>query len=504
MAEIVQSLFGVSPESYQQAQQQRADAQALQYAQLTPFQQANYAIGRGANMLGGAIGGALGGQDPELQRITRAQQIASQIDFTDPQSFKQGMAALGDDTQSKLQLAQIFRQQQESGALIGQRNAAAQASIAQATRERGPTGDVAKGMRVGEITRALQTPELNPLERIGLEAELSSLSPTKAKEPTTNEITNAAAFAATKGEPGTPAYTAAFQSKFNELIAPKEAKGPAFGAEAERVSKAKFGKPFADLTPAEAVEVNKDLFEQAKATAPSTTVKLPPQQSSELSERGKLLVADYKVISETARVGQKTLPALESNLSILDKGFDTGFGTATQAVAARVLGALGVQNAKDFATNADVFLANASSAVLQKQLEQKGPQTEADAQRITQTGAQLGNTKEANKFLLTVAREQIRRDVEQAEFYRKWFVKNKTYDGAEDAWLSGEGGKSLFERPALRSYSDPAASAAAQIPTTAAPRAAAPAASAPMYARNPQTNKRVMSTDGGKTWNPVR
>jgi hypothetical protein len=219
MADIVPSLFGFSPQMYQQQQQDRADAQALRFAELDPFQQANYAIGRGAYGLAGAIGGALGGQDPELQRITRAQQVASQIDFTNPESFRQGMAALGDDIQSKQQLAQIFRQQQESGALIGQRNAAAQASIAQATRERGPTGDVAKAMRVGEITRALQTPELNPLERSGLEAELSSLSPTKAKEPTTNEITNAAAFAATKGEPGTPAYTAAFRSKFTELIA---------------------------------------------------------------------------------------------------------------------------------------------------------------------------------------------------------------------------------------------------------------------------------------------
>jgi hypothetical protein len=134
-------------------------------------------------------------------------------------------------------------------------------------------------MRVGEITRALQTPELNPLERSGLEAELSSLSPTKAKEPTTNEITNAAAFAATKGEPGTPAYTDAFRSKFNELIAPKEAKGPGFGADAERASKAKFGKPFADLTSAEAAEVDKDLeargLSRAKATAP--TLVLPGQ-----------------------------------------------------------------------------------------------------------------------------------------------------------------------------------------------------------------------------------
>jgi hypothetical protein len=227
-------------------------------------------------MLGGAIGGALGGQDPELQRITRAQQIASQIDFTDPQSFKQGMAALGDDTQSKLQLAQIFRQQQESGALIGQRNAAAQASIAQATRERGPTGDVAKAMRVGEITRALQTPELNPLERSGLEAELSSLSPTKAKEPTTNEITNAAAFAATKGEPGTPAYTAAFRSKFNELIAPKEAKGPSFGTDREAVAATMFdNKTYADLTPAQKAEVNKAVDESKKSVAAAGAARLP-------------------------------------------------------------------------------------------------------------------------------------------------------------------------------------------------------------------------------------
>jgi hypothetical protein len=27
---------------------------------------------------------------------------------------------------------------------------------------------------------------------------------------------------------------------------------------------------------------------------------------------------------------------------------------------------------------------------------------------------------------------------------------------------------------------------------------------APQYATNPQTKERIMSTDGGKTWNPVR
>jgi hypothetical protein len=116
------------------------------------------------------------------------------------------------------------------------------------------------------------------------------------------------------------------------------------------------------------------------------------------------------------------------------------------------LAALGVAEADKFATNAQVFQAKATEAVLQKQLEQKGPQTVSDAQRIDQIGAQLGKTTAGNKFVLTTAKEQLKRDMEQRDFYDKWRTKNKTYDGAEDAWYSGEGGKSLFDRPALKTY----------------------------------------------------
>lgn len=94
MAEIVQSLFGVTPQMYQQQQQERADAQAMQFARLDPFQQANFAIGRGAYGLAGAIGGALGGQDPELQRISARQQIASQLNPNDLGTFDRGIEML--------------------------------------------------------------------------------------------------------------------------------------------------------------------------------------------------------------------------------------------------------------------------------------------------------------------------------------------------------------------------------------------------------------------------
>lgn len=89
MAEIVQSLFGLTPEMYQQQQQDQAGERALRFAQLTPMQQANYSIGRGAYGLAGAIGGALGGTDPELQRRTVSQQILGMIDPNRPETFDQ-------------------------------------------------------------------------------------------------------------------------------------------------------------------------------------------------------------------------------------------------------------------------------------------------------------------------------------------------------------------------------------------------------------------------------
>jgi len=138
MAEIVQSLFGITPDMYQQSQQARADQQALQYAQLTPFQQANFAIGRGANMLGGAIGRGLGGEDPELARITMRQQISGQINYADPASIAKGVEMLqqAGDGQGAMMLADVYRKAESESALAAQRKAAANRERQQATPEK--------------------------------------------------------------------------------------------------------------------------------------------------------------------------------------------------------------------------------------------------------------------------------------------------------------------------------------------------------------------------------
>lgn len=195
------------------------------------------------------------------------------------------------------------------------------------------------------------------------------------------------------------------------------------------------------------------------APSPQVTVKLPALETAELKGKGELNVKQYGAVSDAARLATKTLPSLDIQSNILDKGFKTGFGTDAQKAGASVLASLGIPEAARFATDAQTFLASTQKVLLDRQLEQKGPQTANDAQRIEQTGAQLGNTPEANRFLIDVAKGQYKRDIEQRNFFDKWWTQNKTYEGAEDAWYAGDGGKSLFDRPELKKYAPKAAGA---------------------------------------------
>jgi hypothetical protein len=229
-------------------------------------------------------------------------------------------------------------------------------------------------------------------------------------------------------------------------------------AMADRDKLIKLGRPANDPD----VMAYTKLINKLTTHTPGTSVTMVGEKA-ESGEFGKLLVSQFADLSKAANLAAKTLPSIDANLNILNKGFETGFGTESKAAGAKLLAALGVDSAEQFATNAQVFQAKAAEAVLQKQLEQKGPQTQSDRELIEKTGAQLGATSQGNKFLLTVAKEQLKRDIEQREFYATWRKINKTFNGAEDAWFAGEGGKSLFDRSNLKTYLSPT-SAANMIP----------------------------------------
>ena len=108
---IVQGLFGVDPTQYQAQQQQLANAQAEQFAQLNGAQQGQYGAFRGGQRIGDVVGGLMGGQDPMLQKATMAKQLATQFDLTNPQGLQQYAQALAQNGAPDLAQLAVARAQ---------------------------------------------------------------------------------------------------------------------------------------------------------------------------------------------------------------------------------------------------------------------------------------------------------------------------------------------------------------------------------------------------------
>ena len=90
MAEnIVAGLFGLTPQMYGEQQRVSALQEGINLAQLDPASRGAAMTYGGARGLGTAIGGAMGVEDPQLQRITQRQQLLGMIDPSNPDSYIQ-------------------------------------------------------------------------------------------------------------------------------------------------------------------------------------------------------------------------------------------------------------------------------------------------------------------------------------------------------------------------------------------------------------------------------
>ena len=133
---IVAGLFGMNPQMYGEQQRISALREGIDLAKLTPGEAGAAMTYAGAKGLGGAIAGAMGIEDPQLKLISARNSIAQQIDQTNPESILKGaqMLAQAGDQQGAMALAQYARQAQSEMALVQQRRAAEQSSLATAAK----------------------------------------------------------------------------------------------------------------------------------------------------------------------------------------------------------------------------------------------------------------------------------------------------------------------------------------------------------------------------------
>ena len=108
---ILGGLFGITPEAYQAQQNKEALAQSSQLGQLDPFSLARTGLIYGGRQIGGAIAGALGGGDPQLQLISARNAVMREVDPNNPQSIMAGAQKLAQfDPQGANALATMARE----------------------------------------------------------------------------------------------------------------------------------------------------------------------------------------------------------------------------------------------------------------------------------------------------------------------------------------------------------------------------------------------------------
>lgn len=123
----------------------------------------------------------------------------------------------------------------------------------------------------------------------------------------------------------------------------------------------------------------------------------------------------------TVDAGKAASDISASLQAIRNIDLNTGWGTEAKATAASVLTSLGIApaNASMFASNSQKFQSVAMDRLMTTLAAQKGPQTEGDAQRASNTFAQLKNTPEANKFIIDFAQAKANMDMRKAQFYEQ-------------------------------------------------------------------------------------
>jgi hypothetical protein len=212
--DIVGGLFGITPEMYQRDQNILALKQAAELGQMDPFASARTSLIYGGRQLGGAIAGALGAEDPQLQLISARNAVMQEVDPTNPASLQsaiQRLASVGDQ-RGALELSNYLRKAQSENALIQQRTAEKM------------TNEQRNALSFAASVAPQGTPEFNQ----AYQTKFNEL--TSKADATSKEVQNAAAIAAASFPVGSAEYKELYKNELARLTT-KEDKAPSMVAE---------------------------------------------------------------------------------------------------------------------------------------------------------------------------------------------------------------------------------------------------------------------------------
>ena len=293
---IVEGLFGLTPQMYENQQYNQDLNRGIRMAQLSPGAAAQAGLQASVGQLGRGFAGAMGIQDPQLQMISQTNQLMQGLDLRDPQSLQNAaqqasqmgnvplamkLIELSDNAQIRAQQAQVRAQQAELQRQTSLAQLVAQQAYRSGTPERPQMLDIQEREQMADQGTPMPeniaatapsydirrvAPQLQLLGAPGFAQLKAASEAAKAMRPETFDLSEGQIRYGydSQGEPIKIAGT--------EKL--KEKPQPTFGTEAERISKEQYGKRYNDLNPAEAAIVNRKVEVAELAKVPKTVVDI--------------------------------------------------------------------------------------------------------------------------------------------------------------------------------------------------------------------------------------
>lgn len=384
---IVGGLFGITPQAYEASQQALADKQAMEFAQLNPYQQATFGAFSAGRQLGRGFGGLMGVEDPQLKQISVMNELASQFDTS------------------------------TSGGVAG---------LAQALANRGLQ---ASAIQLGQ----------RALEMRKLEAEAQS----KTMERLTNEQKNAAGIADASGAiRGTPEWTDTYKTELSRLTAGSKGANIKEIGVAEGTREPVYFDVASDtqfimkVDPATNKQVRVPFSGGVDRTTAKTSlgVKLPEGESEFVKELGKL---DAKRVNDAITVRDQsisTINSLNKLASLPDDQLISGTFATGRVGATNLLSTLGLASSSDVSklNKSQEYQKVAGDVILQTLGGKLGAGfSNEDRKFITGLIPQLETSPDARRQLIQFMQNKNQSIVQETLRLEDYARKNKGLSGFE-------------------------------------------------------------------------
>lgn len=428
--DIVGGLFGITPQSYERQQYE----QSLREGQAFGTPQGLYAS---AAQLGRGIGGALGAEDPTLQKISAQNQILSSLDFSDPQSIATGISRAQQAGIPELAYRLLaardeatVRQQRDLSAtrqMMAQR-------IAMGAYDPGQAEQVIPEKVV--FDQAADTSYLEP-QRVApavapsydisrVAPKLMLLGPEGVAQLTTAKAAQKALLPETQiVKEGETIYEKLPNGQFRELIS-GPIKKESFTGDFGNAAMTLFGTANINKIPQtpEAMDaITKQAAVLAEAKRPVTNITAPINISTQkgFSENlVDLLTGSFA----TGRTAANTIGTIQNMKNLLDQGVKTGFGQEVMLDLARA----GQLFNPDFQVKGlagkEAFQAYSNSVILPEVKKLGANPTDTDLKFIVQGSPSLAKTPAGNKLLLDTLELKLLREQDFATFNNNWLSTN--------------------------------------------------------------------------------